>query len=128
MLLTACDRNSDAQLQAKLPGTWKLSRSVEGSSVHSTIIVGPGGTYDGEVISAGSDEITRTSILSGTMEIHHGLLIDTTTKHSNTNAPLPMIFTSSIVRLDGLELVIKYPPNAGGDFPTNEIILRKEGK
>lgn len=127
LLLTACNRHSDAQLQAKLSGTW--TNSIDQLKTKSTVTVGPTGAFDCQVIAFGrSDGITRTSTLSGTWMVRNGLLIDTTTRHSNTNAPLPMILTSSIIRLDAHELVIKYPSDDGKAMPTNEFVLRREGK
>jgi hypothetical protein len=126
LLLTACNRNSDARLQGKLPGTWTTSHDYIGFTDTSTVTVGPTGAYDMQVTEVSSNGTTRIFTLSGICDVRNGLLIDTITKHSQTDVPLPVISTSSIVRLDTHELVIKYLP--GQNAMTNEIIFRKVEK
>jgi len=110
-----------------LPGTWIIT-NIDGRDVSSTISVGPNGAYDGQVVArVGQDGFAKTFFLSGIFEVLNGLLIETTTKHSDTNAPVPMISTSCIIRIDEHELVMKYPTAPPGvSYPTNEIIFRKK--
>lgn len=61
------------------------------------------------------------------MKIRGGFLIDTMTKHSNTNAVLPTIFTNRIVRMNDTEIVMRMDTNAGSYMPsTTEIVFRKK--
>jgi hypothetical protein len=127
MLLAGCNRQGDAQARKNLPGTWTLV--ADGKNPKSTIIVDPNGDYICEVIAQSSwDGVTRTYNLAGRWEVRDGILIDTMTKNSSTNARLPMISRSRIVRSDRRELVINVETNSSGDFLTNEVVFRKEIK
>jgi len=137
LLLTACNRNSDAQLQAKLPGVWQTTESQDGdpakgqiNATHtSTFIVAPDGKFDCVAHSTSrTDGSTWTNNTSGTWEVRNGLLIDTITRGDNTNAPLPVIWTLRILRADDKELVLKYEPGNFGGSPTNELVLHKLDK
>jgi hypothetical protein len=59
--------------------------------------------------------------LEGTWQVKKGVLIDTNTKHSDTNATaLPIISRVRIIRADDEELVLE------GDTASSEVILRKQ--
>jgi len=60
----------------------------------------------------------------GKFEVRDGVLIDTMTKNSSTNARLPMISRYRIIRSDRRELVI----GVETDGRTNEVVFRKEIK
>jgi hypothetical protein len=130
MLLAGCNRQSDAQARKNLTGTWTLSgdNSVA-SHFKSTITVDPSGDYVCQVVLQSRwDGVTRTNDLAGRWEVRDGILIDTMTKHSSTNARLPMISRSRVVRSGRRELVINVETNGSGDFLTNEVVFRKEIK
>src|SRR5262245_44507920 len=99
-LLSGCNRKEDAANRQKLVGSW----IVEGSYPHGghfkrAITVAPDGHYTCQIASVNPhDSITRTSNIAGTFEINDGVLIDTVTKHSNSNAVLPIVSRGRIVR------------------------------
>jgi hypothetical protein len=127
LLLAGCHRQGDAETQRNLPGTWIMTRDdAENGPFQSTITFGPSGDYVCQVVAKNRwDGLTRTSNLAGRFEVRDGMLIDTMTKNSNTNAELPIISTARIVRSNGRELVLKFEGNEPG-YPTNEIVWRKE--
>jgi hypothetical protein len=128
LLLVGCSRQGNAEAQKNLSGRWTAAGdNSESSHFKSTVTVDPNGDYVCEVIFQSSwDGVTRTSNLAGRWEVRDGVLIDTITKHSQTNAILPMISSARIVRLDGRQLVLTYGSSNQGAFPTNEIVFRKE--
>lgn len=127
LLLAGCSRHGDARVRKNLPGMWTISGDdVEGSHFKSTITVDPSGDYVCQMVAESRwDGVTRTSNIAGKFDVRDGLLIDTMTRNSNTNAKLPIIFSARVVRSDGQELIVKYEGTNQGGFPTNEIVFRK---
>lgn len=129
LLLAGCGRQGDAQRLQQLQGTWIYTRNnVTGDDFKSTITIDATGNYLCEIESRDQqDHNNRTFSLAGYMKIRGGFLIDTMTKHSNTNAVLPTIFTNRIVRMNDTEIVMRMDTNAGSYMPsTTEIVFRKK--
>jgi hypothetical protein len=58
-------------------------------------------------------------------QVQAGLLIDTMTNNSNTNAQLPLIWRARIVRIDDHEMVLRPEPTEEWAYPTNQLRFRK---
>lgn len=112
LLLTACEQRhaspveGDAELQAKLVGTW-IWEKTDSDGEHSVLVtIAADGSYVAEMTTVKSNA-TRRDSESGTMLFQGGVLTDTATSHSDTRARLPMVNRKRIVRLDGRELVLQ---------------------
>lgn len=112
-LLTACGQRdaspaeSDAEIQKKLAGTWvKEETNKFGDQFRTVTVIAPDGSYVAEGTFVVSNKTNRFS-QAGTILFSDGVLTDTATKHSNTNARLPMVERTRIVRLDDRELVLQ---------------------
>lgn len=130
LLLSGCSRRGEVEDRKKLTGTWTVGGSYpEGGDFKTTITFDPGGHYVAQIlISSSHDSVTRTGNLAGTFEIKDGVLTDTMTKYSNTNLAPPMISRARVIRMDGRELVVKWEPVEGLEYPTNEVVFQKEIK
>lgn len=113
LLLTACGQRHpslverDAEVQQKLAGTWvKEETNKYGDQFRTASVIAPDGSYVAEGTFVVSNRTNRFSE-SGTFLVSNGVLTDTTTKHSDTNARLPTAYRARIVRLDGRELVLQ---------------------
>jgi hypothetical protein len=128
LLSAGCKPQGDAKVRRNLPGSWIAAGNYpEGGRFTNTITVDPTGGYVCHVAAYGTDGILRTSDLAGKFEVRDGMLIDTMTRHSNTNAPLPSTSRCRIVRFDGRDLVITPDESVRGNLKTNEVVLRKQG-
>jgi hypothetical protein len=106
-----------------LPGIWHVDKAEpSGGDFHSTIKVASNGSYTCQITSHSPSDGLRKSGLEGTFQVKDGVLIDTMTKNSNTNAVLPMISRYRILRADDRELVLESKTS----YSTNEVIFRKE--
>jgi hypothetical protein len=129
LLLAGCGQRSDSQMQKKLVGTWVLEETyAKGGDFKSTITVAADGVYSCDLVTHNSSNVLRNFTLEGTWKVTNGVLVDITTKHSNTNAPLPLISTAKILRLDGQELVLIEHHFIGTDNTTNKTVFRKVTK
>ncbi len=130
LMVAGCSRSSDAEARKKLQGTWVANGSgLHGDDFNSTISIDSGGGYVCKVITHSPFySRTITSDLAGTLRITNGFLIDTTTQHSNTNAVLPYVTKFRIVRLDNRELVLSPYLSNDWEFPTNDVVFRRESK
>ena len=99
LLLTGCSRR-DAAIQRELTGTWTC-HFENGATV--TNVVAPGGGYRCQLVGGPSGP---TTTLEGTLIARNGMLIDTVTGDSHTNARLPRVMEWQIVRIDRHELVL----------------------
>jgi hypothetical protein len=118
--------NADAEVRKNLPGKWMLNGTNSTGSFESTWTINPNGWSVGQVVSSNfSDGILRTQDMSGRIEVGNGVLIETITRHSQTNAQLPMISRFRIVRLNAGELVLNEWADKSGEFLTNEIVFRR---
>ena len=112
LLLTACSQRhaspveGDAEIQAKLVGTWVMERTNIDGERRDVLTIAADGSYVAEMTSVMSNE-TRRDSESGTSLFRGGVLTDTTTSHSDTNARLPYVERTRIVRLDDRELVLQ---------------------
>ncbi len=123
MLLTACGQRhaspveGDAEIQAKLAGTWLMEKTNIDGEHRDVVTIAADGSYLAEMTTVKSNE-TRRDSESGTILFRGGVLTDTTTSHSDTNARLPFVERTRIVRLDDRELVLQpeEQPNGEGTF------------
>lgn len=126
LVLGGCSRDADAQVQKQLPGTWVVTgKNQHGGSFTSTIRIRQHGDYACRIVTHSESGTDRSSDLQGFFQVRAGVLIDTVTNHSNTNAVLPMMSRARIVRFDGRELVLEWEHNQEMDMPTNEQVFRK---
>jgi hypothetical protein len=129
LLLAGCGQRSDSQMQKKLVGTWVLEETyAKGGDFKSTITVAADGVYSCDLVTHNSSNVLRNFTLEGTWKVTNGVLVDITTKHSNTNAPLPLISTAEILRLDGQELVLIDYNTSGVKDSRKETIFRRTAK
>jgi hypothetical protein len=127
LVLGGCSRDADVQVRKQLAGTWVVTGKYrDGGSFTSTIRIRQDGDYACRIIWHSESGTDRSSDLQGFFQIRAGVLIDTTTNHSNTNAVLPMTSRAHIVRFDGREMVLEWEHNQEWEFfPTNELVFRK---
>src|SRR6266446_4444592 len=89
-VLAGCSRQGDARVRNDLAGTWVATANYSnGGSFRSTITVDRNGNYVCQVVAHGDSGVIRTADIEGKFQVRDGVLIDTMTKHSNTNAVLP---------------------------------------
>jgi hypothetical protein len=115
ILLMGCGREGDAEVLQNLPGKWIST----GSNHEITWTVDPSGGYICSIVSHSSEAVPRTNEMVGKFEVRDGVLIDSMTKNSSTNARLPMISPYRIIRSDRRELVI----GVETDGRTNEVVF-----
>src|SRR5260221_7266894 len=127
VLFVGCSRRGDAGVRKNLPGTWVVSGVYpSGGDFKSTITVAPNGSYTCQIITHGTSNSVRMFELEGKLLVKDGVLIDTMTKHSNTNAThLPVTYRGRILRADKRELVVNYGLDAGFQEATHETVMRK---
>ena len=112
LLLTACGQRhaspvaSDAGIQAKLVGAWLMERTNIDGELRDVLTIAADGSYVAEMTTVKSNK-TRRDSESGTILFRGGVLTDTTTSHSDSNARLPFVERKRIVRLDDRELVLQ---------------------
>ena len=102
--LGGCKRRGSA-LSA---GTWKCDLDYpSGGHFQSTMILDSGGRYvcNGSVTTSNG---VRAFTIEGTMKIDGAFIVDTMTKHSNTNASLPSTSRAKIIRQSDREIVAKW--------------------
>ena len=101
-------------------GTWVCEfDDPNGSHFKSTTVVAPDGRYMCHATTTGTNKISKTFEIEGNWEIKDGVLIDTMTKHSQTNAPIPRTSRAQIIRRSDRELIAKW------EGMENEAVLRK---
>jgi len=128
-VLAGCSRQTDARVPKDLAGTWIATGSYSnGDSFKSTITFDRSSNYVCQIVRQGASGTTRTSDMEGNFQIQDGMLIDTMTKHSNTNAVLPTSTRTRIVRIDAREMVLKWESIEGEHSPTNDVVFRRIGK
>ena len=81
-----------------------------------------------QVVAHGESGVIRTADIEGKFQVRDGVLIDTMTKHSNTNAVLPRSTRARIVRINDREMVLNSESLGGQVSPTNDVVFRKVGK
>ena len=125
LLLTGCNHHSDASVPTELMGTWVAEEVyTHGGSFESTVKIAPNGRYTCHVVHRNASNATHNVEIEGTFQVKDGVLIDTMTKHSQTNAPVPTTFHERIVRMDRREMVLSdesYLQNTA----TNTVVWRK---
>jgi hypothetical protein len=130
LLATACRQHKDSAdetMQKQLAGTWTWEAKYAGGvdSEH-TITVNPNGSYALTINIPTRTNGPRTVNIEGTFHVEDGFLVDTMTKHSETNAPVPSTNRARIVRLDGREMALDYEKLPGSAYPTNQLIYLKQ--
>jgi hypothetical protein len=109
-------------------GAWEATGNLPGgSSFRSTMSIDERGDYVAHVVVEGQSGI-RTADMEGRLQVKDGMLFDTMTKHSNTNAVLPRTDRSRIVRMSGRETVIHWESNQDMVVPTNDVVFRRVEK
>jgi hypothetical protein len=108
--LTACGHHqpslsslSDAEVQKKLTGTWR----EQGEHAVCTFVVASNGDFVTQGVFNEAHGVRKLT-MKGTWIVKNGILIQTYTKSSQTNAHLPISDPLAIVRLDDRELVLRY--------------------
>jgi hypothetical protein len=98
LLLTACRRREDSQLPSddemrkKLPGIWLFeAKFADGSIIHGTTTISPDGSSLTGMEIPGRTNGPRIISMEGTFQVKDGFLIETPTKYSDTNVPVPGI-------------------------------------
>jgi hypothetical protein len=99
LLLAGCSRR-DATIQGNLTGTWTHDW---GNGIHGTSVIASDGGYQCEISGFTNGRVVR---LEGTMIVKHGVLIDTLTTDSQTNAQTPRIFQWQIDHMNNHEFVL----------------------
>jgi len=123
-LLMGCSRQGDAEVRQNLPGKWKSSGDDGGKTWESTWTVDSSGGYVCRFVAQNDPgAVPDTYDMVGKFEVRDGVLINTTTKHSSTDARLPRILRYRIVRSDPRELVVNFEAGRRGGFLTNEVVF-----
>ena len=126
LVLGECNRDPNARAKELLTGTWLMSADYGGANTATyTITVGPDGKYSCSVIVRAPSGRQHVFQMQGTWQVQNNVLIDTTTNHSSTNATVPLVSRSHIVRLDDSEMLLQREPVAGQNYATNEPLYRK---
>jgi hypothetical protein len=87
----------------------------------SVATIASDGSYTARYTNVGPAWVNE-GFIEGTQQIKDGYLIDTMTKHSNTNAVLPVILRARIIQFDDHQLVLQWEK-----MGTNQAILHKLG-
>lgn len=126
ILIAACSRQVGADTSKRLEGTWNLKgTNFNGGVYQSTLVVGTNGLYIAKISTHyPSDRSVRNDRVSGSIQIKQGMVIDTVTKHSNTNAVLPWISRGRIIRFDDGELVVEWEGSNRGELPSTSHFLK----
>ncbi len=132
LLVAACKRHEesvDNKIQRTLPGTWVFeARYANGSSNQSTVEVAQDASYVCTLFLPGRTNGPRIIRQEGTWRVKDGVLIDTITKDSQTNARKPNTNYARIVSIDDQKLVLDYGKIPGVLQPTNQTVFRKQTK
>lgn len=125
LLLTGCNHHNDVAIPRELLGTW-VTEGVypQAGGFKSTLTVAPNGGYACHVVSHNASNATRAFEIEGTLQVKDGVLSDTMTKHSQTNAPVPITFHYRIVRMDRREMVLS-DESYLNNTATNTVVWRK---
>src|SRR5437899_756115 len=105
LLLSACTQqlSEDAKRQKQLRGTW--SSPWGGGSITNITTVSADGHYSRVAVASNGGELAR---LQGVLKVQDGYLVDTMTKHSDTNVPLPHTSRGAIIRAGDREWVLRW--------------------
>src|SRR5664279_3373026 len=93
LLLTGCERRdgangnpADPEASKRLVGVWSLHRDyLQGGSCDSLTTVRPGGHYLSEMTVGRSNGVVKFEF-EGNLELKDGMLVDTITRDTQTNA------------------------------------------
>jgi hypothetical protein len=130
--LSACNNRSDQQLQRQLQGTWTLQvTNPTGDEFKSATYVSPAGFYTSRITltRTGASNAVYNDELEGSWRIENGVLIDTTTRHSNTNfSPHQrMVWRARIVRFTENEFVVEQDGTNEWTSSLKQIAFRRSG-
>src|SRR5208282_3883954 len=104
---------SDVQVSQMLTGTWFMT--IDGASEYQIAIA-----TDGSFVShVSTSDGGASSQIEGTILVTNGMLVDTVTKTSDTNAHVPFVSYMKIYSMTDSELVF------GKDGVTNKMVLHK---
>ncbi len=131
-MVLACNRreeSADNKIQKMLAGTWVFeARYANGSSNRCTFKVAQDASYVSTFDVPGRTNGARSIHQEGTLRVKDGVFIDTVTKDSQTNAPVPSTNHARIASIDDQELVLDYVKIPGVVYPTNQTVFRKQTK
>jgi len=121
LLLSACKQqlSGDANLQKQLTGTW--SSWWGGGSLTNVTTVSADGHYSRIGVGTNGMVLARCE---GVLKVQDGCLVDTMTKHSEPNVPLPYTNRAAIVRAGDREWALKRYSSEKNET----ILLRKESR
>jgi len=107
---------SDTAVRKNLPGTW---HSDVAPQTESKFMVSANGDFECKTTFQGDTNGMQTIELEGTFQVKDGILIETVTKSSQTNAHVPFVSRARVIQADDHEMVIS-PLNR-----TNRIVWEK---
>lgn len=115
LVLTSCG-HGDAKSQNQLTGTWVADFP---SGVRSTWIIHADGSYFGQLTGFKSGRVVS---LEGKVQLKNGFLLDTCTKHSDTNATVPFVIHGYIISMNDHEIISKW--EGRNEFTTHRKVER----
>jgi hypothetical protein len=125
LALTSCKQSADRQAAKKLAGTWTVSSQLtNGVWFKSTTAVAQSGIYVCRQTIAYDDGPSTNYTIEGVYRVKDGFVIDTVTKHSKSNFPVPCVFRGRILALTDKELAIQ---NETAGTKSEKIVMRKDG-
>jgi hypothetical protein len=135
LAMAACKRHEDSVLSStavarkKLTGVWVSQVAIpSGGSMESTLTVASDGSYLCALSVHTLSNGVRKVELQGSFRVEEGYLIDTTTKNSQTNAPVPTTERARIIRIDDAEIILEYEQHPWVNYATNQIVYTKQRK
>ena len=115
--ILGCSRSGS---EIKLVGKWTLDETdSRGTGFRSSTVIDDNGHYRCQY-SVSTTNGVMEGFIEGVFKQTGELLVDTMTKHSNTNAPLPHSSKVRILSYDGQTLTLRW------DGMTNPVVLQRE--
>ncbi|MSU59919.1 MAG: hypothetical protein EXS35_17420 [Pedosphaera sp.] len=125
LLVTACNRHGASTPDKFPPGTWVVEGNYPwDAKFKSTVVVAQDGVYRCQLVTHNSSNVVRTVEFEGTFQIQDGMLVDTVTKHSQTNGPASITTRERILRISPREIATTRSEDAATNSP-NETVFRK---
>ena len=133
MLVLACrprresTSSPDEQMRTKLAGVWVgVQKYASGHDVMNTMEVTSDGTCTTKLSIPERKVGPRTIEQTGTWRLEDGVLVETITSDSQTNARVPDMVRFKILRIDDHELELDVDRVGGLVYPTNRFIFTKQ--
>ena len=103
----------------RLAGRWTLDETdSQGTGFRSSTVIDDEGHYECKYTVSTTNGVVD-GVIDGVFEQRDEFLIDTMTKHSNTNATLPHTSRARILSHDGNTITLQW------DGMTNPVVLRR---